>query len=141
MAPAAETFGGIDILYNNAMSMRLGYPEDMPLADWNFTLTNTLTIHFLATKRAIPHLKQRGGGSIIFTSSVSGWNYGSGFAGNLPFLFSYSVAKAGLNRLVTCLAIELGQHKIRVNAVSPTWVDVPVAKTSTENRDQRSLRR
>lgn len=125
MAHASDVYGGIDILYNNAMNMKMGYPTDMTLEDWNFTITNVLTLHFLATKHAVPYLRQRGGGSIIFISSVAGWNAGAGFCGNIPFLFSYSVAKAALNRLATCFAIDLGQHNIRVNIISPTWIDVP----------------
>jgi meso-butanediol dehydrogenase/(S,S)-butanediol dehydrogenase/diacetyl reductase len=125
MGHAAEVFGGIDVLYNNAMAMRLGRPAEMTLEDWNFTLTNTLTLHFLASKHAIPHLKARGGGSIIFISSTAGWNAGTGFSGNMGILFSYSVAKAGLNRFANILAVELGPHDIRVNVVSPAWIDVP----------------
>jgi meso-butanediol dehydrogenase/(S,S)-butanediol dehydrogenase/diacetyl reductase len=126
MAHAAEVYGGIDILYNNAMGMKLGFPAEMTLEDWNFTLTNTLTIHWLATKHAIPHLRRGGGGSIVFISSVSGANLGSGFPGNSPIIFAYSTAKAAINRLATCLAVELAQYNIRVNVISPAWVSTPI---------------
>jgi meso-butanediol dehydrogenase / (S,S)-butanediol dehydrogenase / diacetyl reductase len=126
MAHAAELYGGIDILYNNAMGMKLGFPDEMTLEDWNFTLTNTLTIHWLATKHAIPHLRRRGGGAIVFVSSVSGADVGSGFPGNSPIIFAYATAKAGINRLATCFAVELAQYNIRVNVVSPAWVSTPV---------------
>ncbi len=125
MAHAAKTYGGIDILYNNAMALKLGSPLEMTLEDFNFTLTNTLTIHFIASKHAVPHLRRRGGGSILFISSVTGQNIGSGFPGNSPIIFAYATAKAGLNRFANCLAVELFQHGIRVNIISPAWVSTP----------------
>jgi meso-butanediol dehydrogenase / (S,S)-butanediol dehydrogenase / diacetyl reductase len=125
MAHAAKQFGGIDILYSNAMAMRLGVPTQVRLDDWQFTLANTLTSGWLAAKHAAPHLRRRGGGNIIFISSVAGENIGTGFVGNLPVLASYSVAKAGLSRLATLLAIELADDGIRVNTISPAWIDVP----------------
>lgn len=128
MAHALEVFGGIDILYNNASALRLGSAVDMRLEDWNFTLTHALTTQWLATKHAIPHLKRRGGGSIIFTSSTAGDNVGTGFAANLPLLASYSVAKAGVNRLATLCAIDLARYNIRVNTIAPAWIDVPSTK-------------
>jgi NAD(P)-dependent dehydrogenase (short-subunit alcohol dehydrogenase family) len=126
MTFAVERYGGIDILYNNAYAQKLGAPEHMTLEDFNFTITNTLTISWLAAKHAIPHLRRRGGGAIIFISSASGQNFGSGFPGNSPILFSYAAAKAGINRLATCLAVELAQHGIRVNTVSPAWISTPI---------------
>lgn len=125
MARGAEQYGGIDILYNNAMAMKLGSPVEMTLEDFTYTLTHTLTIHFIASKHVVPHLRRRGGGSILFISSVSGQNFGSGFPGNSPILFAYSTAKAGLNRLSTCLSVELAADNIRVNTISPAWVATP----------------
>jgi NAD(P)-dependent dehydrogenase (short-subunit alcohol dehydrogenase family) len=107
------------------MAMRLGVPSQTRLEDWRFTLDHTLTSGWLAAKHAIPHLRRRGGGDIVFISSVAGDNVSSGFVGNLPLLSSYSVAKAGLSRLATLLAIELAEHDIRVNTISPAWIDVP----------------
>jgi NAD(P)-dependent dehydrogenase (short-subunit alcohol dehydrogenase family) len=119
MQYAVDAFGGIDILYNNAMAMRMATPLDMPREDFDFTLTNTLTIGWLATKHAVPHMKERGGASIIFVGSVSGATFGSGFAGNGPQIFAYSVAKGGVIRMAIALASELGRYGIRVNCISP----------------------
>jgi NAD(P)-dependent dehydrogenase (short-subunit alcohol dehydrogenase family) len=125
MSHAANRFGGIDILYSNAMAMRLGNATQTRLEDWQFTLSNTLTSGWLAAKHAVPHLRKRGGGNIIFISSTAGENVGTGFVGNLTVLAPYAVAKAGLTRLANILAIELGADGIRVNTISPAWIDVP----------------
>lgn len=122
---AAEKFGGIDILYNNAMAMRLGSVEDLPLDDWRFTIENTLTLHFLVSKHVIPHLRARGGGAIVFVGSVTGTHTGAGFQGNLAFLAAYACAKAGVLRLTSVLANELAEINVRVNSISPGYVGTP----------------
>jgi meso-butanediol dehydrogenase/(S,S)-butanediol dehydrogenase/diacetyl reductase len=115
---AAEAYGGVDVLYNNAMSMRIGTIEELSLDDWNYTMANTLTIQFLVTKHVIPHLRARGGGSIIFVGSISGLT-SAGYSGNLGFLFPYACAKGGVLRMTTVLANDLADDNIRVNALSP----------------------
>lgn len=124
---AAERFGGVDILDNNSMQLRPGPVEDLSQADWRFTLDHTLTAHFLVSKHAIPHLRARGGGSIIFMGSVAGANLGSGFPAHLPVLAAYAVAKAGVIRLSSVLANELAPWNIRVNTISPAGVATPSA--------------
>lgn len=116
---ATEQFGGIDILYNNAMAMRIGELETLPLEDWKFTLESTLTIHYLVSKHIVPSLRTRGGGSIIFVGSITGMPVGAGYPGNLEFLLSYACAKAGVLRMTTLLANQLGTAGIRVNSISP----------------------
>lgn len=122
---AAEKFGGIDILHNNAMQLRLGSVEDSSLDDWHHTITHTLTVPFLVSKHVIPHLRARGGGSMIFMGSVAGANIGTGYPGNLPILAAYSVAKAGVIRLASVLTNELASDNIRVNTISPGCVATP----------------
>jgi len=119
IAFAVERFGGIDILFNSARGHRPGTIEDTSLSDWRWTLDHTLTIQFLVTKYAIPHLRARGKGSIIFVASISGLPLGTGFPGNVNCLLPYSVAKAGVIRLAIGLAHELAPDAIRVNAISP----------------------
>jgi len=116
---AVERFGGIDILFNSARGHRPGTVEDTSLTDWRWTLDHTLGIQFLVTKYAIPHLKARGRGSIIFVASISGLPFGTGFPGNANCLLPYAVAKGGVIRLAIGLAHELAPAGIRVNAISP----------------------
>ncbi|OAK51200.1 SDR family NAD(P)-dependent oxidoreductase [Rhodococcoides kyotonense] len=138
---ASEQFGGIDILHNNAMQLRLGSVEDSSLDDWHHTITHTLTVPFLVSKHVIPHLRARGGGSIIFMGSVAGANIGTGYPGNLPILAAYSVAKAGVIRLASVLTNELAPDNIRVNTISPGCVATPngLLFYGTEGSEQRRV--
>ena len=138
---AVETYGGIDVLHNNAMQLRLGRLEDLSLADWSLTLTHTLTVPFLVTKHAIPHLRARGGGSITFMGSVSGVNVGAGYPGNLPLISAYAIAKAGVIRMARLLANDLAQLNIRVNTISPGCVATPngLAFYGEEGTDMRRV--
>lgn len=122
---AAETYGGVDVVHHSAMQMKLGSVEDSSLADWQFTIDNTLLIPFLVSKHAIPHLRARGGGSMSFMGSVAGANLGTGYPGNLPLHPAYSVAKAGVIRLASYLAHELSPWGIRTNSISPGCVGTP----------------
>src|SRR6476660_8404569 len=109
---AAETYGGIDILYNNATSLMAGSAAQMTYDAFDFTLRNTLTLTWLSTKHAIPHL--RDGGSIIFIGSQAGlFNTGGSFPGNLSFNFAYSCAKAAVIRFSSIVAVDLAERGIR----------------------------
>jgi meso-butanediol dehydrogenase/(S,S)-butanediol dehydrogenase/diacetyl reductase len=124
MKHAAERHGKIDILYNNAMQMRLGNPQVLTLEDWNFTLTHTLTIGWLATKHAIPRFSENA--SVIFIASGVGVPVGTGLPGNITHLFPYAVAKSGVIRMSVLLATELASRGVRVNCISPGPVGTPV---------------
>ena len=124
---AAEgEFGGIDILYNNAASLRPG-SYTMSREDFEFTMSNEVTIVWLATKAAAPVLGRGGGGSVINTASVSGTT-GSGFVGNAPGLFSHSIGKAAVIRMTELLAIELAPLGIRVNTICPGIIDTEATR-------------
>jgi len=125
MGTARELFGGLDILYNNAGGVRLGTIEGTSKEDFEFTLTNELTIVFLAVKHALPLFRERGGGSIVNTASIAGVRGGWSIAGNLPGLFAHCVSKAGLIRMTEVMAVELAPLGIRVNTISPGAILTP----------------
>ena len=113
---SVEAFGGLDILFNNAGSG--GTPtsvEELDLEGYDDTMRLLLRAVFAGTKFAIPHMKARGGGSIINTSSVSAIE-----AGWAPI--TYSVAKKGVAHFSKLAAAELGKYKIRVNAILPGFI-------------------
>ena len=112
--------GGVDILVNNASSIRFGPIEELSYEDWSYTIRNELDIVFLVTKAAWPHLVARGGGSIVNIGSISG-SRGAWF---MP-QNAHGAAKGGVLALTRQLVIEGGPHGIRVNAVSPAMTETP----------------
>jgi NAD(P)-dependent dehydrogenase (short-subunit alcohol dehydrogenase family) len=113
---AVSAFGGLDILFNNAG--RGGSPagiEDFDADSWDATHALLLRSVAAGTSYATPHLRARGGGSIINTSSISALQ-----AGYAPI--AYSVAKAGVLHYTRMAATELSRHKIRINAIVPGFI-------------------
>jgi NAD(P)-dependent dehydrogenase (short-subunit alcohol dehydrogenase family) len=120
---AVERFGGVDVALNNAG--RLGALAPAPqisLADWRETVDTNLTSAFLAAKYQIPAMVERGGGSLIFTSTFVG--YTAGF----PGLSAYAASKSGLIGFTQCLAVEFGAQGIRANALLPGATDTAMAR-------------
>lgn len=116
MQHAADHFGGLDILWNNAGSG--GTPtgvEDLDLEGYDFTMDLLLKQVFAATHFAVPHMKARGGGSVINTSSIS-----AVCAGYAPI--TYAVAKKGVAYFSKLAAAELTRQGIRVNAILPGFI-------------------
>ncbi|WP_109212353.1 MULTISPECIES: SDR family oxidoreductase [Microbacterium] len=111
----AATLGGIDILVNNAgVSAEWTVAEVQP-EQWDFMMAVNLKAPLFLTQAALPHLKRRGGGSIINTGSVEG------LASN-PFHAVYSSSKAGIHGLTKALAVDLGEFGIRCNAIAPGYI-------------------
>jgi meso-butanediol dehydrogenase/(S,S)-butanediol dehydrogenase/diacetyl reductase len=110
---AVAAFGGLDILYNNASTGRVGPFASLSLETWQFTLRNELDLIYLVTRAAWPHLVARGGGSVINTGSII-----AARGTDMP-MSAHGAAKAGVVALTVHLAIEGGPLGIRVNAVSP----------------------
>ncbi|RWM95408.1 MAG: SDR family oxidoreductase [Mesorhizobium sp.] len=123
---AVESFGGLDIAFNNAGAVGLmaQVPEMAP-ATWHDTIDTNLTSAFLAARHQIPAMLERGGGSLIFTSSFVGYTAG------MPGMAAYAAAKAGLIGLTQVLAVEYGPKGLRVNALLPGGTDTPAATFKT----------
>lgn len=112
-ADVQTCLGGLDVLVNNAGIAGPTSPvEETTLADWQRTLDVNLTGHFLCARRAVPLLKQAGGGAIINLGSVASR---LGFPHRSP----YSATKWGVIGLTQTWAMELGPAGIRVNAILP----------------------
>jgi len=113
VSDAVSAFGGIDILYNNASTGRVGPFAALSFESWQFTLRNELDLIYLVTRAAWPHLIARGGGSVINTGSII-----AAHGTDMP-MSAHGAAKGGVVSLTVHLALEGGPHGIRVNAISP----------------------
>jgi 3-oxoacyl-[acyl-carrier protein] reductase len=111
-----ERFGRIDIVVNNAANRSETAFETMSLADWRGVLATILDGAFLATKAALPHLKQSGAGAIINIGGVSG-HTGSKHRAHVV------TAKAGLVGLTKALAHDLAADKVTCNCVVPGLIE------------------
>jgi NAD(P)-dependent dehydrogenase (short-subunit alcohol dehydrogenase family) len=115
VAATVSEFGGIDILIANAGVLWLGPVESTPLKRWQLCLNVNLTGVFLVTKAVIPHVRARGGGSLIAitTTGVGMIEHGAN---------AYWVSKAGVERMYLGLAADLKADNIAVNCLSPSRV-------------------
>ena len=114
---AAEKFGKVDIFVSNAAIMRGGYIWDTDLKNlqehFDVNVKGSFQCCQAAAKRMI---KQGTGGKIVIISSIDGME------GNEAEI-AYAMSKASLILLMKCMAVELAQHKINVNAIAPGWVE------------------
>jgi NAD(P)-dependent dehydrogenase (short-subunit alcohol dehydrogenase family) len=131
---AVSRFGRLDIVFANAGINGVWAPiDELEPAEWDRTIANNLRSTFLTVHYAVPHLKKAGGGSILITSSVNG-NRTFASAG----AHAYSTSKAGQVAFMKMVALELGQHNIRCNAVCPGKIETHIEE-STEKRHTEAL--
>jgi NAD(P)-dependent dehydrogenase (short-subunit alcohol dehydrogenase family) len=119
-----ETFdrwGSLDIMFNTAgFSGVQGPIESIEEAEYDITMDVLVKGVFFGIKHAAPRMKAQNSGSIINTASVAGL-----LAGESPHI--YPVAKAAVIHLTKTVALELGAHEIRVNAICPGLIATPLA--------------
>ncbi|ANC91327.1 3-oxoacyl-ACP reductase [Azospirillum humicireducens] len=123
VALATQRFGGLDIAFNNAgtTGAQTSIP-DMTAESWHDVVDTNLTSAFHAAKHQIPAMLDRGGGSLIFTSTFVGHTVG------FPGMGAYAASKAGLIGLMRVIAAEYGPRGIRANAVLPGGTDTPMGR-------------
>jgi NAD(P)-dependent dehydrogenase (short-subunit alcohol dehydrogenase family) len=130
VAETVARFGQLDIVVANAGINGVWAPiEELEPAEWDKTINVNLKGTYLTLHFAVPHLKQRGSGSIIIMSSVNG-NRTFSNAGAT----AYSASKAAQVAIMKMQALELGRHGIRVNAVCPGAIHTHIEE-STHKHD------
>lgn len=128
MIEAAVTeWGRIDIVVNNAAVQKVVESiELLSEEDWDRVIDVNLKGGFLVSKAAIPHMKQQGGGVILFTGSEMG------FIAD-PAIPVYVASKGGVHMLMKAMAISLIKHNIRVNAFCPGETNTPLLQSEIDN--------
>jgi NAD(P)-dependent dehydrogenase (short-subunit alcohol dehydrogenase family) len=117
---AVDRWGRVDCLFNNASSGSPGDPVDqLSFEQFQTAMDLQAGSVFLGIKYAVAVMKQNGGGSIINNASIAG--IGVGYGSML-----YSAGKAAVIHMTRCLAIELGEFRIRLNCISPGGVMTPI---------------
>jgi len=111
-----DTFGGPDVLVNNAGISKVGLLTDLSLKEWNQVLQTNATSVFLCSREAIPYMLRQKSGSIINISSVWGCVGAS-------CEVAYSASKGAVNALTMALAKELAPSGISVNAIACGAID------------------
>jgi NAD(P)-dependent dehydrogenase (short-subunit alcohol dehydrogenase family) len=136
-ARAARELGGIDVLFNNA---GISPPDDTSVIDtsleaWQRVQDVNLRSVFLCCKHGIPHLLQRGGGSVINTASFVA------VMGAATSQISYTASKGGVLALSRELGVEFARRGVRVNALCPGPVNTPLLQELYANDPEQAARR
>lgn len=121
MAQAAEDFGGVDILINNAGTQHVSPVEDFPVDKWNLIIALNLTSAFHTTRLAVPYMKSKKWGRIIQTASAHS-------KAASPFKSAYVTAKHGLAGFTKTVALEVATFGITANCISPGYVWTPLVE-------------
>ena len=127
---AAEALGGVDIYVGNVGGNRRGTFMEVSDEDWDDIIDLNLKSHIRASRAAIPHMRDAGGGSICYISSIFGRELGG--AG----LSLYNTTKSALISMGKVMAQELTPEGIRVNTVAPGSIRFPGGSWDTRMKEQ-----
>jgi NAD(P)-dependent dehydrogenase (short-subunit alcohol dehydrogenase family) len=137
VARAVETYGGVDVAFNNA---GISPPDDDSILDtgldaWRRVQEVNLTSVYLCCKAVIPHMRERGRGSIINTASFVA------VMGAATSQISYTASKGGVLAMSRELGVQFAREGIRVNALCPGPVDTPLLRELFASDPERAARR
>ena len=116
-----EGAGPVDILVNNAGMQHVAPVEDFPPEKWDAIIALNLSSAFHTARLAVPHMKANGWGRIISTASAHS-------LAASPYKTAYVAAKHGLAGLTKVLALELAEHGVTANCISPGYVWTPLVE-------------
>jgi NAD(P)-dependent dehydrogenase (short-subunit alcohol dehydrogenase family) len=136
-AAAVSTYGGLDICFNNA---GISPPDDDSILDtgleaWQRVQTVNLTSVYLCCRYGIPHLLERGGGSVINTASFVA------VMGAATSQISYTASKGGVLAMTRELGVQFARQGVRVNALCPGPVNTPLLQELFAKDPDRAARR
>jgi NAD(P)-dependent dehydrogenase (short-subunit alcohol dehydrogenase family) len=126
----ADVFGGLDFVWNHVGHPGPAAVEGVDWAAYELAMDLNVRSVIVTTEAAIPRLRERGGGALLFTASVSGL-IGSRMS---PI---YSAAKFGVNGFMKALALRLAPDNIRVNSICPGPIDTPMLRVFVKRPDQK----
>ena len=134
---AADRFGGVDVLFNNA---GISPPDDASVLDTDFDVWQrvqdvNLKSVYLCCKYGIPHLLERGGGSVINTASFVAT------MGAATSQISYTASKGGVLSMSRELGVQFAREGVRVNALSPGPVNTPLLRELFAKDPEKAARR
>jgi NAD(P)-dependent dehydrogenase (short-subunit alcohol dehydrogenase family) len=137
VAHAVQTYGGVDVAFNNA---GISPPDDDSILDtgidaWRRVQDVNLTSVYLCCKAVIPHMRERGRGSIINTASFVA------VMGAATSQISYTASKGGVLAMSRELGVQFAREGIRVNALCPGPVDTPLLRELFASDPERAARR
>jgi meso-butanediol dehydrogenase/(S,S)-butanediol dehydrogenase/diacetyl reductase len=115
---AVDSFGGLDVLFNNAATTRLGSAVELSAEDWDMIWRTNVSSVFFGAKYAVPVMAARGGGTIVSTASVSGLAADAGQV-------AYAATKAAVINLTRALAVDHAGQGIRANCLCPGMTATP----------------
>ncbi len=121
MAEAEAALGGVDILVNNAGIQFVSPVEDFPPEKWDAILAINLSSAFHTSRLAVPGMKAKGWGRIINTASAHSLVAS-------PFKSAYVAAKHGIAGFTKTIALELAEHGVTANCISPGYVWTPLVE-------------
>jgi len=124
ISAANEDLGSVDVLINNAGLGGTCDLVDMADDDWFRVIDVTLNSVFRMTRAILPHMISARQGAIVNNASVLGWRAQKGQS-------HYAAAKAGVMALTRCTALEVAEHGVRINAVSPSFAAHPFLVKTT----------
>ena len=133
IAATVARSGRLDIIVHNAASFVGGLVEDLDEKQLEESLSVNLKAAFRLSKAAIPHMRQQGGGRLLFTSSVTGPRVA------MPGTSYYAAGKSGLNGFIRTAAIELARDDITVNGVEPGFIRTPAMDLLAHEAGQKMM--
>ncbi|MGX1830194.1 SDR family NAD(P)-dependent oxidoreductase [Paenibacillus taichungensis] len=126
-----DEFKQIDVLINNAGVSRWKSPYELTLEEWDDILNTNVRSCFLASREAAKHMKHNeNGGAIVNMASTRAFM-------SEPETEAYAASKGAIVALTHAMAVSLGKDKIRVNCISPGWIETGnVEKLKPEDHEQ-----